>query len=1017
MRHYPQGGGAMIASVVTLWLGWTALADGGMGQRIGPVGRPHFSLYTGSEGLSQAVVQTIFQDHHGFLWVGTQAGLNRYDGNRFQVFSLQHGLRHDWINDLAQDPEGRLWVATLDGLSFHEKDRFTTLTTEDGLAHNRVHAVEIDSRGAVWASTAGGVSRFDGSWSTYGEAEGLPSAHATTLLLSRSGRLYAGTDNGLAYLKQGRFVPFAAHEAAALRITALSEDDQGRLWVGTRGQLLVFQEDRLVKRYDAAHGLDSAVVALLHDRYGCTWAGTQTGLFLADGTATRHLGEAEGLPYLDIRSLYEDREGTLWIGTLGGLVKYSSRAFTTFDRRHGLGSNVVRPVVRDRQGYLWVETTGGLSRFDGRSWKNFTEKDGLAGTSIQSLALDPQGTLWVGTTKGLSYLEQGSFHRSPLLPSEGRVDSIVFDTQGQLWCAVFQEGIFRQNGDRLQLIQVPGQSFSQARLLADRQGHIWASGDAGLSRWDGKRWQTFRQQDGLANDSPYFLMEDSRGAIWFGYHASVGFSRYQSGRFHHFSSDDGLTNNAVYSLGEDREGNLWIGTARGVDRFDGTSFVNYGTREGFPNNESNSGGFYADEDGVLWFGTMGGLGRYDPRFDSDRHLPPLVHIDEFRLGDLSADPGQPHHRVGFRENDLRVRVAVLSFINEGQNRVEYRLRGFKDSWTALDGRELMISNLAPGSYQLQVRGRRAGGPWSEPLPVSFEIASPFWRTWWWWAGMGSLLAGLLWLGFHIKTRQVQRRAQELEERVRERTAALKESNEELESFIYTVSHDLKAPVISLQGMASLLEEALGDRLTGDAALYLERIKSNTVHMQRLIHDLLDLSRISRRAEPRETFSMNEVVEAALHELEGQIQAKQATFEVDPTLPEVTGERTRLHQVWTNLLANALNYSRPDRSPQIQIGWQKGDNGHATFFVRDNGVGIPPQYHSRIFDIFYRVDGKYDSDSSGVGLAIVKRILETHRGRIWVESPGKNQGTTFYFTLPLSPQLERPRGSKEELERT
>lgn len=979
--------------------------------------RYYFRRYTATEGLSQAAVQALYQDRAGYLWIGTQAGLNRYDGASFTVYGPAQGLAQDWINAIVEDAHGRLWIATLGGVFVWDGQKFRSYTTSDGLADNRVIALAVDREGGIWCGTHRGISRYDGQrWRTYTVADGLPDPRVTVLLVDAQGRLWVGMEAGLAYWTGSRFVAFDSDGLRGQSVRALAEDRAHRLWVGTSTGVRVYEKGRLRKSY----ATPSPVVTLCADRFGIVWAGTPQGLIKIEDDRLRTLTAAHGLAYSDVRALLEDREGILWIGVLGGLYKFHSRAFTIYRTEDGLGSNVVRPIVRDHRGWLWVGTSGGLSRFDGDRWRNFTRRDGLTDDYVFVLLEDRRGWLWIGTRVGITLFDGARFRKDPILSRIGLTVALAQDHAGAIWIATLSGGVFKWVGSRLESVQVEGQTFSNARILVDRRGWVWISGDRGLSRWDGRNWRTYTTREGLASDQPYFLCEDARGNLWFGYHSSHGVTRFDGETFRHYTTRDGLTNDAVYSLGADRRGNIWIGTARGVDRFDGVTFVNYGVEEGYADPESNAGGFWEDADGTLWFGTMGGLSRYDPRFDLTRGDPPSLLFQELRLGARSfpTTTRASLHRqeVDYADNSLIARIAVLSFLNERQVQIEYRLKGLQDEWAPLEGRELRVPNLPPGSYILQVRARKYQGAWSPPLSFAFTIRAPFWQKWWFWGIVGIGLTGLLYGGHRWRTARIRRRAEELEQQVTERTRQLVEKAEELEAFVYTISHDLKAPVISLQGLASLLQAELGGNLSPNAAFYLERIQANAEQMQRLIAELLELSRIGRLREPRRSVPMRELVEEVLAELHGQIELKQARIRIADTLPTVIGERMRLRQVWANLISNALRFSRPEVPPEIEIGAREEQKGIVAFFVRDNGIGIAPEHQEKVFEIFYRVAGKYhDDEGTGVGLAIVKRIVQAHGGRVWVESEGLGKGSTFWFTLPVvreSPNAMEPVPSVE-----
>ncbi|HJS07064.1 MAG TPA: ATP-binding protein [Pirellulales bacterium] len=243
--------------------------------------------------------------------------------------------------------------------------------------------------------------------------------------------------------------------------------------------------------------------------------------------------------------------------------------------------------------------------------------------------------------------------------------------------------------------------------------------------------------------------------------------------------------------------------------------------------------------------------------------------------------------------------------------------------------------------------------------------------------------------------EVQRLNAELEERVRQRTAQVEAINEELEAFTYSVSHDLRAPLRGMSGFARVLEEDYGERLDDDGRRYLEIIKSNAAHMGRLIDDLLSLSRLGRQPLKATTISLDELAKEAFREASADDKQRNIELTID-TLPECRGDASLLRQVLINLLSNAVKFTRHASPARIYVG-STSQNGEVVYFVRDNGAGFDMRYAGKLFGVFQRLHGIEEFAGTGVGLAIVKRIVERHGGRIWAEGePGK--GATFYFTL-------------------
>jgi len=227
--------------------------------------------------------------------------------------------------------------------------------------------------------------------------------------------------------------------------------------------------------------------------------------------------------------------------------------------------------------------------------------------------------------------------------------------------------------------------------------------------------------------------------------------------------------------------------------------------------------------------------------------------------------------------------------------------------------------------------------------------------------------------------------------------SLRISNEELENFVYAISHDLQAPLRGMQGFAFLLLKRSHERLDQQERHYLERIQKGAERMEELIRDLLEYSRIERITHPWELVSMEHSVLQVRKDLEDRIQDTHADIKIEGALPQVYGDRVRVGQLWANLLSNAIKYAKPGEPPVIRIGCRE-DEEHFTFFIRDNGIGIASEFHAKIFGIFNRLHTHEQIEGTGIGLAIVKRIVEFHKGKIWVES-AEGKGSTFFFTFP------------------
>ncbi|HJX28773.1 MAG TPA: two-component regulator propeller domain-containing protein, partial [Thermoanaerobaculia bacterium] len=507
------------------------------------------------DGLPQNTIPAIAQAADGYLWFGTNSELVRFDGVRFMVvdqrdgltdlisdrteglwfsprgkglvrwiggqttrWTTREGLPSDSVDVLLQDSSGTVWIGTAKGLARLREGRIETVGPFAGRA---VCALAQGEDGALWLGTDAGVARFAaGSLSRWSRRDGLPSDHVTALAIDGAGDLWAGTDQGLGRLRHGRWETFTTREGLPSNVvSALLVDREGGIWIGTQSGLSRFRDGKLANLTER-NGLPfESVLSLLQDAEGGIWVGTDFG-----GLVRLRKSLFQTLIPAGTRgavwSAMEDREGNLWMGTNAhGLLRQRGGEVTSFTTAEGMPSDKVRPVLRDRHGDLWAGTPGGLVRLRGGArggpievWKR---QDGLPEDYVLALLEDRDGTLWIGTTRGAARLRGGrieSLAEGVGLPRDA-VHFIHRDRQGTLWLGT-TGGLFRQVGERFERPpDCPAVAFFS--IHEDADGTYWfGTSRAGLHRYRNGTWTVFRQQDGMFDDTAYYLLEDGQGRLW-----------------------------------------------------------------------------------------------------------------------------------------------------------------------------------------------------------------------------------------------------------------------------------------------------------------------------------------------------------------------------------------------------------------------------------------------------------------------------------------------------------------------
>ncbi|MFQ5605495.1 MAG: two-component regulator propeller domain-containing protein [bacterium] len=623
-----------------------------------------FDHLTIEQGLSQSTVYGILQDRDGFMWFGTQDGLNKFDGYEFTVFKHDKAdstsLSDNYINCLYEDHSGTLWIGTFSGgLNQFDKNTGQFIRYQHNpadstcLSKNNVHTIFEDRTNQLWIGTLkGGLCKLDretGQFTCF------------------------------------RHDPENPNSLSDDDIMAISQDREGLLWFGTfGGGLNKFDlHTGIFTHYknDPAdtHSLSNDYIrTILEDSSGDLWIGTETGLDKFDKkkaqfTHFQHLPEqANSLSHNDVRAICEDQLGRLWVGTLNGLNLFDrkSQSFTIFRHdeanKFSLNHSDVRSIYEDRTGAIWFGTlAGGISKYDRKKYKfqHFKQTaengTGLSDNHIKAIYEDKQGTLWIGTYGGLNQISRSnpddsaydSPHRvvhfkhdesDPNSLSSNRIRTICEDSAGQLWIGTWGAGLNRfnkitQKFTRFRHSEKDSNSLSNdnvSQVFRDRAGDLWIATSGGLDKISHQaqsrllingmpslKFEHYRHSpddpNSLSDKFVSYIYEDRSGVLWIG--TGNGLNRFdrdgeQFQRFQHRPNDpNSLSNNRIQTIQEDGAGFLWIGTVGGLNRFDPKAeiFKHYGVNEGLPNEVIY--GILVDDSDNLWISTNRGLSRFNPR--------------------------------------------------------------------------------------------------------------------------------------------------------------------------------------------------------------------------------------------------------------------------------------------------------------------------------------------------------------------------------------------------------------------
>ncbi len=808
--------------------------------------------FTQDDGLPQNTVNAIAQTPDGYLWLGTEEGLVRFDGVRFTVFDRKTTpeLRNNFVMALHVDRTGSLWIGTFGGgLVRLRGGRFELFTRAQGLPSERIRSLGADRSGDLWIATGGGgLGRYvGGRLSTLSEKQGLASNRVWSAAADGRGRLFIGTfGGGLQVLEDGKLVARSLGSGpAALLVRPTLVDADGSLWAGTDGAGLFRVRDDGVTAFGPAEGLPSlSIRTLLRDRDGSLWVGTDgAGVHRFRDGRFEPFTTRQGLANDFVVSLFEDREGSLWIGTSGGgLVRLRDGKFANVSTRDGLGNDVVRAVLEDRDGSLWAGTTGGgVTRFSGGRATTLTTADGLASDQVFSLHEDPAGRVWIGTDgAGVNVLERGRLRR--LTTADGlvndRVRAIVSDGEGAVWLGTVS-GLSRWKDGRFTTFTpengLPGSSIRA--LLAGRDGSLWIGSDGGgLGRLKDGEFKTWRAAHGLSSPRVFSLHEDERGTLWVGT-SGGGLNRLSDGKLAAITSAHGLHDDVVFQVLEDGKGFLWMSSNHGVFRVardeldafaDGrlprVTSEAFGKADGMGSAECNAGSpaGIRTRDGRLLVATIKGITSIDPGRLPTNPLPPPVLVEELLVDGRTVPLGETV-RIGPGTERIELRYTATSLAVPARVRFRHRLEGFDRSWVdAGTARSATYTNLRHGWYRFRVVAANDDGVWNETgAELSLSLAPFFYQTWWFLSLAAGLVLGAALAAHRLRIRRLKRRERELERVVDERAGELKKRSEELqraqeqiEKLTTTTSGVLEDPAAWARSVAREMARAIGAREIG-----------------------------------------------------------------------------------------------------------------------------------------------------------------------------------------------------------
>lgn len=1013
--------------------------------------RYSFHLYGRESGLNDNTVLALLQDKAGFLWVGTEGGLYRYEGSHFRLMSEADGLScRAEVRGLIQTRDGALWTLACNRVFRLQEGHFEPVIEKE-LTIRSLQAFAEDNHGHLLIGDGDGIL----SVSTQRNAAGrfnvvnvvLPPAakgRAIQGIAQQGDSLWFGCDHSLCELTGGTLKTFGQRDGLPdERWDAIHILPNGDLWLRGAQHTAVRRHD--TQRFTPVESLSGSFFSgyIGTDADGSALIPTDGGLVIISGTGRDVVTQERGLPTSMVSAAIADREGSIWVGLIGeGLARWvGRREWEGWNRNNGLPSNVVWSIRRAASDHsLWVGTSLGIVRFrpDG-THQNWGGQVGLTG-NVRWIGEAPDGAIWViAQPSTLARIDPKTNAVRVFGEANGftadRVLRGAFDSRGQLWVAT---------PDHLYLAEHPGPSSHFHRLTdgpakvwdvaediraedsrsagsntggksrQDRPHVVWATGPNGLWRYQDHSWTHYSTTEGLQSASPYRISFAPDGALWLRHRYDGVVERVEFKGEHLVSAisiqPHDIPSNLSALHGFDQRGHFWLGSGAGLAMLQSfaapgptqgpgghaeTTALNwryFTIEQGLISNDCDGEAFWADSDGSVWFGTSGGLSHYQAAREAEG--------DTLALG----DPVITSIQTTRRPRAAHLEFSSLAFKTESSASFAYSIDG--GSWVDADPKErtVTITGLSAGDHHFEVRTKSWAHPWAPLVAKAKFHFDPFWWEMWWAQGLAFLLAcGFIALivrvAFVIQRRREREKRRMLDEKARAEAASQAKS-----LFLAHMSHEIRTPLSEIIGLSELLS---GYEMHPGAAECVNLLRSSGKGLLAILNGILDFSKIEAGKLELEKiqFDLTSCLAESVALFSKTAQNKGISLELDrdAALPtQLIGDGYRLRQILMSLISNAVKFTPAGKvCLQARLESHIDDEVVVKFSVTDTGIGIRPDRRAKLFVPFTQGDASINRQygGTGLGLTISKLLVELMGGSLTVESqPGV--GSTFALTVPF-----------------
>lgn len=750
----------------------------------------NFKNITSEDGLSQGTVETIIQDDQGYIWLGTNDGLCRYNGYEFKIYKhdeeLENSITNNYIVDIKQDNSGNIWVGTANGLS--KIDTKTDLITnynmndeEKSLSHYNIGDILITKSGDVLVGTSDGLNIYnekkDEFYRIFNKDSDLSSQFIRSLAEDENQNIWVATNNGIDKIdikNNKNIISFKTGDGkfdiSENDIYVVRYDPKGYIWAGAlkEGLNRIDINTNEVKQYknddrDEKSLPGNHVKDILRDSSGNLWVGTDNGLAKYNeqtenfATYKNKIYDKTSLVNDEVFSIQEDESGLIWVGTYAGISMFDPNTNIEHYKKdpfdeNSISDNPIHGIYEDKDGLLWVGTNSkGVNVINRKNYNvkhlNKTSKDyPISDDNINDI-VGIDNKIFIATKNGLNEVDK-DFKTINIYNTEdgicnNNITALFADSKKNVWIGT-ANGISVLNTNTNEIIDITDILTNHniedqyiKVIYEDSKGNYWVGCfiDGGLVKIDpNKRTiENYRNKKedktSISSNNIRSIVEDKNGNLYIGTSYGLNKLNESNNTFERYSEKDGLSNNTVYGLLVDDNNNLWASTNLGISKLDTNTmtFETFNIIDGFQGNEFNGRAYYKNKSGELFFGGINGLNIFRPNDINRSRYVPTVIFDEFKVnGKVYKDINNQEFK--YNENTINISVFISNYKNTKNIQYMYKLEGVSDSWDISRSNNINYSDLAPGTYTLKIKARSYSGKVSDESAVKFIIKPPIWKS-------------------------------------------------------------------------------------------------------------------------------------------------------------------------------------------------------------------------------------------------------------------------------------------------